>query len=96
VNRYTLRPRAQKDIDAIWDFSAETWDGKQADAYILQIKRAIETIAADPLRGRVRDDIRKGYRTFPVGAHVLFYTMTRDGVQIIRILHQRMDFTRHV
>jgi toxin ParE1/3/4 len=28
--------------------------------------------------------------------HLLFYRLTDDGVDIVRILHERMDFGRHL
>lgn len=48
-------------------------------------------------RGRRRDEIRLGYRRYASGSHLVLY-VSRDGagVDIIRILHQRMDPTRHM
>jgi toxin ParE1/3/4 len=39
--------------------------------------------------------VRAGYRKYPGGSHVLFYRPATDGVDIVRILHQQMDFDRH-
>jgi toxin ParE1/3/4 len=30
------------------------------------------------------------------GAHVLFYRLIADGIDIVRILHERMDYHRHI
>lgn len=61
-----------------------------------EIRLAIERIAEDPRRGRSCDAIRPGYRRYGVGSHLLFYVESRDGVDVIRILHQRMDPTLHL
>jgi toxin ParE1/3/4 len=53
-------------------------------------------VAADPHRGRCCDEIRPGYRKYPAGSHVLFYRLLPDGIDIVRILHRRMDFERHL
>ncbi len=59
-------------------------------------KRAIEIVAARPARGRVCDDIRPGYRRVSVGSHMVFYREMEAAIVIVRILHQGMDFDRHL
>jgi len=36
------------------------------------------------------------YWKYAVGAHVLFFRRTTDGIEVVRVLHQRMDFERHL
>lgn len=94
---YVLSPKARADLEGIWDFTAGRWGDAQAETYVRSIQTAIETVAADPGRGRACDDIRAGYRRFAVGSHLLFYRLDKGGVvDVVRILHQRMDFGRHV
>jgi toxin ParE1/3/4 len=93
---YVLSPLAQADMDEIWDFTEERWGVVQAKQYVRELQRAIETVARDPRRGRACDDIRAGYRKFSAGAHIIFFLPLGDQVQIIRILHQRMDFDQHL
>ncbi|SDQ88801.1 toxin ParE1/3/4 [Rhizobiales bacterium GAS191] len=93
---YVLRPRAQRDIEEIWDYTAATWSVAQAEAYIRQIQRSFEMLADDPRRGRNCEDIRAGYRRFRTGSHFIFYRTLEDGVDIVRILHQSMDFEQHL
>lgn len=61
-----------------------------------EIRAAIERVAADPGRGRACEEIREGYRRYSIGSHLLFYVESADGVDVIRILHQRMDPARHL
>lgn len=61
-----------------------------------EIRAAIERVAHDSSRGRVCDEVREGYRRYGIGSHLLFYRETDTGVDVIRILHQRMDPTRHL
>lgn len=96
MTRAALSPRAQADLDEIWDFTAKRWGLDQAETYTRLLQGAIETIAAEPTRGRACDDIRAGYRKYPVGSHVLFYRKTEAGTDVVRILHQRMDVIRHL
>ena len=96
MSRYRLTPAAQHDLSSIWDFTSDQWGVSQAESYVNEIRAAIERIAEDPRRGRPSDEIRPGYRRCAVGSHLLFYVASADGVDIIRILHQRMDPTLHV
>lgn len=95
MSGYTILPRASADLKEIWSYTADRWSPDQADRYIRELHRGIETIAYDPRKGRACDHIRRGYRRFNVGAHVLFFRVVRDGIEVIRVLHQQMDFERH-
>jgi toxin ParE1/3/4 len=58
---------------------------------------AIERAVANPRIGRVCDEIRPGYRKLAAGSHILYYPVRPDGViDIVRVLHQRMDVDRHL
>ncbi len=39
--------------------------------------------------------IRAGYRRIEAETHSVFCRKTKDGVLIVRVLHQTMDFGRH-
>ena len=93
---YVISPRAQEDIEEIWNYTADRWGVEQADRYVRSIQAAIETIAGDPRRGRSCDEVRGGYRKFAVGSHMLFFRLVSDQVDVVRVLHQQMDFERHL
>jgi toxin ParE1/3/4 len=43
MSGYVLSPRAQADLDEIWEYTAERWDEDQANRYILDIRDAISS-----------------------------------------------------
>ncbi|MFT4164860.1 MAG: type II toxin-antitoxin system RelE/ParE family toxin [Microlunatus sp.] len=96
MRNYRLSPKAQRDLASIWDYTEEHWGADQAETYVREIGAAVERIADDPRRGHRCDDVRKGYRQYGIGSHVLFYLESDDAVDVIRILHQRMDPARHL
>lgn len=96
MSRYRLTPAAQRDLSSIWDFTEERWGVNQAEIYIAEIRAAVERVADDPRRGRACDEIRDGYRQYGIASHLLFYVESAEGVDVVRILHQRMDPTRHL
>jgi toxin ParE1/3/4 len=96
TGRFALTPRARADIDDIWDHTARRWGADQAQSYVRQLAHHMALIANQPGLGNACPEIRAAYHRFPSGAHMLFYRITEDGVEIIRILHARMDVQRHL
>jgi toxin ParE1/3/4 len=88
MTRYVLSPRAQRDIDEIWDYSASIWGVEQAEVYVRQIRRAVQIVGEYPRRGRARDDIRAGYRKYPARSHFVFYRLVEGGIDVVRIPNQ--------
>jgi toxin ParE1/3/4 len=66
VSRYVLSAAARVDLEQIWDYTCERWDGSQAEKYLREIQRAIDRIADNPMIGRVCDEVRPGYRKHAV------------------------------
>src|SRR5690349_22962693 len=94
---FVLSPAAQADIATIWDYSAGRWGAAQADDYVRAIRDACHELAAGTRTSRSAEDIRAGYRKAFVRSHILFFRRTEARpIGIVRILHQRMDPTRHI
>ncbi len=101
MNRYVLTPAARADLDQIWDYTADRWDADQAEKYLREVQRAIERVVDNPGIGRSCDEVRPGYRKHVVGTHTLYYRVvqhvdTVGVIDVVRILHQRMDVDRHL
>jgi toxin ParE1/3/4 len=96
MTEYVFSPRALADIEEIWDYTERRWDADQAERYNRVPKQGVEQVARDPRRGRSCDDIRPGYRKYSVGSHVVFFRVLKERIEVVRILHQRMDFEQHL
>lgn len=92
---YRLYPLAQADLEDIWSYTATQWSAEQAESYHAGIIAAFEGLAAGGKQGRP-SDVREGYLKYAVGAHLVFYRCSKAGIDVVRILHQRMDVTRHL
>ena len=57
---------------------------------------AFRALAADPNLGRAADDVRKGYFRQHVGSHMVYFRRKKTGVEIVRILHEKMSPRRHL
>lgn len=65
----------------------------QADIYLNLLLDEIEYLSQNLRIGEDFNHIRKGYFRLRVEAHIIFYriNLPKNLVEIIRILHQRMD-----
>lgn len=93
---YSLSPRARVDLDNIWDYTAKRWDDDQAEMYLRMIAAVIESVATNPKLGRPFDEVRAGYRRHRAGSHLILYRETADVIDIVRILHEKMDIGSHL
>ena len=91
----SFSPRAETEIDTIWDYSASHWGSDQADAYTDAIRDTCRDLASGMRRGR-GSNIRGGFLKCPCGSHVIWFRATDDRLDIIRILHGMQDVERHL
>ncbi len=84
--------RAVADLDDIWRYTLQTWSVEQADKYYNIIKEACHNIADGTATGKSYQDIEMNLLGYHVKKHLVFYQMVADDVEIIRILHERMDY----
>ncbi len=93
---YALSPAAQADLEEIWDYTSRHWGEAQAERYTRDIQAACEAMSDGTLVGRSAENIRAGYRKAAVGSHVVFARERSGRLEIVRILHRRMDVGRHI
>lgn len=89
---YSISEKAIEDLDEIWLHTFETWSQDQADRYYNLLIDEFEYIAVHFESGKSMEHIKEGYRATKVKSHLIFYRKSENGmIEIIRILHQRMD-----
>ena len=92
--RLELSEPAQQDFRDILSFTLQMWGERQFVEYRSQLNGALQAITENPQAGRARH----GMMVYPVGRHVVFYQVEESAgtVYIVRILHGRMDASRHL
>jgi len=88
-------PAAQADMEVIWDYTVEHWGFDQANRYTDDIRDACHGLASGHRQGRPVD-VRPGYLKYLVGSHVVYFRDHCDRLEVVRILHGRMDVERHL
>jgi toxin ParE1/3/4 len=83
--------RARDDLLEIWLYTAERWDAEQADRYLDRLDAGINRLRENSLAGADFSILRPGYRRLTVERHRIFYTVSDERIEIVRILHERMD-----
>ncbi len=82
---------AEADLIEIWIYSYEQWGEAQAERYLDELENGINQLAAHPELGRRCDHIRQGYRAIQINRHIVYFKVTPSAIQVIRVLHARMD-----
>lgn len=88
---WRLSRAAGQDLEEIEDYTARVWGDQQAEAYIRDLFAAFDRLANNPALGRHRPDIPAIWLCYSVGRHLIVYRLKDDQVEILNILHPRMD-----
>jgi toxin ParE1/3/4 len=87
---YRLSGRARRDLVEIWRYIAND-NESAADRFIDLITQRFGLLGENPYAGRSRDELRPGYRSFPVGQYLVFYRLSESRVEIMHVLHGKRD-----
>lgn len=97
MSAYHLTKRAVKDLEDIWTYTLNNWSAHQAEIYYRGLIKAFSEIAEDPNIGQSRNLVLPSLFVHRYAKHRIFYSLiSPEQIEIIRILHERMDFGRHL
>ena len=89
---FILTNSAKADLKNIGRYTQEKWGIEQRNRYLTLLDRGFHDLAINPLIGKDCNDVRAGYRKFPVGKHLVFYRQLKtEQIEIVRVLHEPMD-----
>lgn len=92
MSTFELTNRARFDLKSIAIYTQKKWGKEQRTIYLRQFDDTFHLLATSPEIGNDCGYIKAGYRKFPVTSHLIFYRTINDNkIQIVRILHKRMD-----
>lgn len=93
---YRLTPKAKEDMEAVWLYSLSQWGMTQTSRYIDDLVDAFLLLTETPKAGSACDNIREGYRKYPIIRHTIYYRETAYGIEVVRVLHGQMLVTRYI
>ncbi len=91
-----LSPRAILDLEEIFDYTVTTWSFNQANKYQDSIYSRIKEIARNPEIGKAYLFIEGNYFKIKVNKHLVFYNFDNENINVVRILHEKMDLKFHL
>jgi toxin ParE1/3/4 len=89
--KYRISESAIQDLDGIWKYTFYKWSKEQADRYHNLIINEIKFISQNSSFGKPMNFIKDGYLVSYVKSHMILFKRNEEIVEIIRILHQKMD-----
>ncbi|WP_445765625.1 type II toxin-antitoxin system RelE/ParE family toxin [Rheinheimera sp.] len=94
--RLVIAPAAKNDLKDIYQYGLRQWGQAQSNSYLSAIKNQLWLLTEQPLIGLERPELLPQIRSLPIQSHILFYRVTANQIEIIRVLHGRQDPQRHM
>jgi len=100
LKNYTLKitPIANEDFEGILHYTLSEYGELQMQKYADKILNFFQSIKSQPLLGKQALINNKRHFLHFVGKHTIFYNVNNNefSIIIIRILHQKMNFIKHL
>ena len=96
MSRIEITSDTERDLIEIYLDSIEYFSQNQAESYAKTLCDKIEIIAENPSFGVDYGFVRDGLRRYENVSHSIYYCLIPGGIRVLRILHRRMDPSRHL
>ncbi len=84
-------PSAEADLDDIAIYTKARWSREQARRYVTALRQDMEALARFPSMHPAYESQIGQFRKLGSGEHLIFYMVGESTVEVVRILHNRMD-----
>lgn len=89
--RLVWSPESEADLLHIWAEGALRFSKEIADSHLRNIQSTASRLTEQPLLGREREELQPGIRSLVIYPTVLFYRVSGDAVEVVRVLDGRRD-----
>ncbi len=94
--KYRLTRPAIRDLAEIGRYTREHWDDQQASRYGAGITARLKWLCRNQPLWHERPELAEDLFSYHHQSHIIIFRTYRDGIEIIRMIHQRMDPARHL
>jgi toxin ParE1/3/4 len=91
--RVVWAPKSKRDLHDVWRYYERVASPEIADRLLREIGDAGGRLVDEALMWRSRDEVTPGLRSVLVHPYTIFYRINDDVVEIVRVLHERRDFS---
>ncbi len=95
-HQLVIAPAAKNDLKEIYQYGLRQWGQSQSESYLSTIKKQFWLLTQQPLMGTERPELLPDTRSLSIESHTLFYRVSANRVEIIRVLHCRQDPQRNL
>lgn len=96
AHQLVIAPAAKADLKGIYQYGLRKWGQAQSSSYLENLKDHLWSLTEQPFMGVERPELLPGVRSLHIRSHTLFYRVSTDTVEIIRVLHGRQDPQRYL
>ena len=94
--RYILSPAAKASLRQIKSWSESKFGAQVTSEYLGNWRQKMRDLAEQPASGTPRPEMKSGYFSSFVGSHTIYYRVADSGIEVIDVLHQRMEPKLHL
>jgi toxin ParE1/3/4 len=95
--KYQLTNKAVEDLANIWDYTFQEWSEVQADKYYTYLLECFQKLADNPKLGKTYYEVTEFLIGYRATQHIIFFRkISNDSIEIIRIVHSRMDLKNSI
>ncbi len=87
---------ARADLKSIRRYSQRTWGSDRTAQYMAALRDTLKGLLTGTVISRHRDDLRPGLQMAISGRHCVFFEADPSRILVVRVLHDRMDYQRHL
>ena len=89
---YKLSSKAEFDLTVMYEFGISKFGLSQAQKYFLSMHETFEVLSKNNDLGRDASEYIMELKRFTYKSHTIFFQISTEGILIIRVLSQRMDY----
>ena len=89
---YKLSSKAEFDVAVMYEFGISKFGLTQAQKYFFGMHETFGVLSKNVNLGRDASEFIEELKRFTYKAHTIFYLISSNGIFIIRVLSQRMDY----
>lgn len=92
MGAYKLSRKAEFDLIVMYEFGISKFGLTQAQKYFFEMHETFEVLSKNVNIDRDASEFIEELKRFSYKSHTIFYFTTLNGIFIIRVLSQRMDY----
>jgi toxin ParE1/3/4 len=95
-HHFKIQPEAEKDLEAIWNYSVENWGINKALEYLDGLDNVFRMLTNNPNISNLFQEFIPPVRIHHHKSHLIVYIVEEERIVIIRVLHESMSLDKQL